>query len=160
DGPAFRSGSPSRQIDFRGGPRGRLEETSQGEPSMVSQSRRRRLCRFFHRSEGHIERLVTARPLGPSNSFVVEVLFADRFGHCRESFMRLTRFTLQCHMELMSKIRTICVYCGSGAGTNHRFIESAKAFGKVLAENGIRLVYGGGSVGMMGAVASSVLEHG
>jgi uncharacterized protein (TIGR00730 family) len=60
----------------------------------------------------------------------------------------------------MSKIKTVCVYCGSGPGTNPHFIESAKAFGKVLAQNGIRLVYGGGSLGIMGAVASSVLDHG
>jgi hypothetical protein len=60
----------------------------------------------------------------------------------------------------MNKIKTVCVYCGSGPGTNPHFIESAKAFGKVLAENGIRLVYGGGSLGIMGAVASSVLDHG
>ena len=63
-------------------------------------------------------------------------------------------------MAGMNKIRTICVYCGSGPGTNPRFIEAAKAFGKVLAENGIRLVYGGGSIGLMGAVATSVLDHG
>jgi uncharacterized protein (TIGR00730 family) len=63
-------------------------------------------------------------------------------------------------MNDMSKIKTVCVYCGSGAGTNPRFIESAKALGKALAESGIRLVYGGGSVGMMGAVASAVLDHG
>jgi uncharacterized protein (TIGR00730 family) len=63
-------------------------------------------------------------------------------------------------MTDMSMIKTVCVYCGSGAGTNPLFIESAKAFGKVLAENGIRLVYGGGSLGIMGAVASSVLDHG
>jgi len=60
----------------------------------------------------------------------------------------------------MSKIKTVCVYCGSGPGTNPRFIESAKALGKAFGENGIRLVYGGGSVGMMGAVASAVLDHG
>jgi uncharacterized protein (TIGR00730 family) len=60
----------------------------------------------------------------------------------------------------MSKIKTVCVYCGSGPGTNPQFIESAKAFGKALAESGIRLVYGGGSLGIMGAVASSVLDHG
>jgi uncharacterized protein (TIGR00730 family) len=59
----------------------------------------------------------------------------------------------------MSKIKTVCVYCGSGAGTNPRFVESAKALGKTLAENGIRLVYGGGSVGIMGAVAKAVLDH-
>jgi uncharacterized protein (TIGR00730 family) len=39
-------------------------------------------------------------------------------------------------------------------------MESAKALGKALADGGIRLVYGGGSVGMMGAVATSVLDHG
>jgi uncharacterized protein (TIGR00730 family) len=63
-------------------------------------------------------------------------------------------------MAVMSKIRTVCVYCGSGPGTNPRFIEAAIALGKALAENGIRLVYGGGSIGLMGAVANSVLDHG
>jgi uncharacterized protein (TIGR00730 family) len=60
----------------------------------------------------------------------------------------------------MNKIKTICVYCGSGPGTNPRFVEGAIALGKALAENGIRLVYGGGSIGLMGAVATSVLDHG
>jgi uncharacterized protein (TIGR00730 family) len=60
----------------------------------------------------------------------------------------------------MSNIRTVCVYCGSGPGTNPHFMEAAVAFGKALAENGIRLVYGGGSLGLMGAVATSVLDHG
>jgi uncharacterized protein (TIGR00730 family) len=62
--------------------------------------------------------------------------------------------------SMTNKIRTICVYCGSGPGANPHFIEAAKEFGKVLAENGIRLVYGGGSIGLMGAVATSVLDHG
>jgi uncharacterized protein (TIGR00730 family) len=60
----------------------------------------------------------------------------------------------------MTEIRTVCVYCGSGPGTNPSFIESATALGRIFAENGVRLVYGGGSVGMMGAVARAVLEHG
>jgi uncharacterized protein (TIGR00730 family) len=63
-------------------------------------------------------------------------------------------------MASMSKIKTICVYCGSGPGTNPRFVEAAIALGKALAENGIRLVYGGGSIGLMGAIATSVLDHG
>jgi hypothetical protein len=63
-------------------------------------------------------------------------------------------------MPKMSKIKTICVYCGSGPGSNPRFIEAAIALGKVLAENSIRLVYGGGSIGLMGALATSVLDHG
>jgi uncharacterized protein (TIGR00730 family) len=63
-------------------------------------------------------------------------------------------------MPAMNKIRTVCVYCGSGPGTNPRFLEAAIALGKILAENGIRLVYGGGSIGLMGAIATSVLDHG
>ena len=63
-------------------------------------------------------------------------------------------------MPNMTTIKTVCVYCGSGPGTNPRFVEAAIAFGKTLAEDGIRLVYGGGSVGLMGAVAQSVLDHG
>jgi hypothetical protein len=64
-------------------------------------------------------------------------------------------------MKIMTnKIRTVCVYCGSGPGTNPRFVETAIALGKAFAENDIRLVYGGGSVGLMGAVATSVLDHG
>jgi len=60
----------------------------------------------------------------------------------------------------MNDIKTVCVYCGSGPGTNPKFIESAIAFGQVLAENGIGLVYGGGSTGLMGAVAGSTLDNG
>jgi uncharacterized protein (TIGR00730 family) len=60
----------------------------------------------------------------------------------------------------MTHIKTICVYCGSGPGTNPHFIETAKALGKIFAENKIRLVYGGGSLGMMGAVATSALDNG
>ena len=60
----------------------------------------------------------------------------------------------------MSKINAICVYCGSSPGTEPAFLEAAQKFGAILAENGIRLIYGGGSVGLMGALAESVLEHG
>src|SRR3954465_4143382 len=60
----------------------------------------------------------------------------------------------------MNQIKTVCVYCGSGPGTNPRFVEAAIALGKVFAENDIRLVYGGGSIGLMGAVAKSTLDHG
>jgi uncharacterized protein (TIGR00730 family) len=60
----------------------------------------------------------------------------------------------------MSTIKSICVYCASGPGKNPAFMRAAKQFGRILAENGIRLVYGGGSVGLMGALAESVLAHG
>jgi len=60
----------------------------------------------------------------------------------------------------MNQIKTVCVYCGSGPGTDPRFVEAAVALGKIFAENDIRLVYGGGSIGLMGAVAKSTLDHG
>ena len=60
----------------------------------------------------------------------------------------------------MSTIKSICVYCASGPGNDPVFLEAAKKFGRILGENGIRLVYGGGSVGLMGALAESVLDHG
>jgi uncharacterized protein (TIGR00730 family) len=60
----------------------------------------------------------------------------------------------------MNDIRSVCVYCGSGPGANPRFVEAAKSFGRLLADNQINLVYGGGSIGLMGAVAKSVLDHG
>lgn len=60
----------------------------------------------------------------------------------------------------MKIIKNVCVYCGSGPGTNPGFVQAATAFGKALAENGIGLVYGGGSIGLMGAVATGVLDHG
>jgi uncharacterized protein (TIGR00730 family) len=63
-------------------------------------------------------------------------------------------------MMAMDQIKTVCVYCGSGPGSNPRFVEAAIALGKTFAENNIRLVYGGGSVGLMGAVAKSTLDHG
>jgi uncharacterized protein (TIGR00730 family) len=60
----------------------------------------------------------------------------------------------------MSKINALCVYCGSSPGTDPAFVETAQAFGKILAENNIRLIYGGGSSGLMGALAHAVVDHG
>jgi len=62
--------------------------------------------------------------------------------------------------EKMSKIRKICVYCGSGPGTDPAYVAAARAFGKILAENGIGLIYGGGTVGLMGEIANAVEDHG
>jgi len=60
----------------------------------------------------------------------------------------------------MSKINALCVYCGSSPGTDPAFVEAAHDLGKILADNGVRLVYGGGSMGLMGTLANAVLEHG
>ena len=60
----------------------------------------------------------------------------------------------------MSGLNSICVYCGSGPGTKPVFKEAARRFGQILAEQRVKLVYGGGSGGLMGALAESVLDHG
>ncbi|GAB3331835.1 TIGR00730 family Rossman fold protein [Marilutibacter aestuarii] len=58
------------------------------------------------------------------------------------------------------KPRTLCVYCGSNSGSRPAYTERAIALGTRLAADGIGLVYGGGNVGLMGAVADAVLEAG
>lgn len=57
-------------------------------------------------------------------------------------------------------IRSICVYCGSQPGRDPFYMEAGRALGKSIAEHGMRLVYGGGTRGIMGAVASGVLSNG
>lgn len=60
----------------------------------------------------------------------------------------------------MADLTAICVYCGSSPGQKPVYASSAQSLGKALADAGLRLVYGGGSVGLMGIVARSVLENG
>lgn len=57
-------------------------------------------------------------------------------------------------------IRSVCVYCGSQPGRNPLYIEAGRALGRSIAEHGLRLVYGGGTRGIMGAVASGVMSNG
>ncbi len=57
-------------------------------------------------------------------------------------------------------MKRIAVYCGSATPENPVYIEAARAVGKALAERGIGVVYGGGRLGLMGAVADSALEAG
>jgi hypothetical protein len=58
------------------------------------------------------------------------------------------------------ELRAVCVYCGSSPGHDPRYIEAATAFGTILGRNGVTLVYGGGSNGLMGAVARATLDAG
>jgi uncharacterized protein (TIGR00730 family) len=60
----------------------------------------------------------------------------------------------------MRSINSVCVYCGSAPGRNPQYAAVADALGHTLAQAGVRLVYGGGSVGLMGRIARSVLAHG
>jgi uncharacterized protein (TIGR00730 family) len=57
-------------------------------------------------------------------------------------------------------IKNICVYCGSGHGVKPIYAEAAKFFGRSMAEQGIGLVYGGASVGLMGDIARAALASG
>lgn len=60
----------------------------------------------------------------------------------------------------MKAIRSVCVYCGSSTGRTAIYADSGRALGRILAERGIRIVYGGGSNGIMGAVAEGALSAG
>ncbi len=60
----------------------------------------------------------------------------------------------------LMNIRALCVYCGSSPGSLPGYAEAARAVGGILAEREITLVYGGGSVGLMGAMADGALEAG
>jgi len=58
------------------------------------------------------------------------------------------------------QLSSVAVYCGSNSGIDPAFGQSAAALGRTMAERGIRLVYGGGRVGLMGVVADAVLAEG
>jgi hypothetical protein len=60
----------------------------------------------------------------------------------------------------MAQLTSICVYCGSNPGTDPAFAVAARTLGLAMAAAGVRLVYGGGSVGLMGIVAHTVLQAG
>lgn len=55
----------------------------------------------------------------------------------------------------MSTIRSICVYCGSSPGRGETYLDAGRSLGRSIAAHGLRLVYGGGTRGIMGAVADS-----
>ncbi|WP_375274798.1 LOG family protein [Methylorubrum thiocyanatum] len=60
----------------------------------------------------------------------------------------------------MAQLSSVCVYCGSGFGGDPAFADAARRLGTSLARAGVKLVYGGGNVGLMGTVASATLEAG
>jgi len=63
-------------------------------------------------------------------------------------------------LDSMAHLSSVCVYCGSGLGANPAHAEAARILGQSMAEAGVRLVYGGGSVGLMGTIARAVLDAG
>lgn len=60
----------------------------------------------------------------------------------------------------MKALQSVCVFCGSRPGTQPEYLEAARALGGELARRGLTLVYGGASVGLMGALADAVLAQG
>jgi uncharacterized protein (TIGR00730 family) len=60
----------------------------------------------------------------------------------------------------MTDVRRVCVFCGASSGVDPRYMAAARAVGEGLARKGIGLVYGGGRVGLMGAVAEAALAAG
>ena len=60
----------------------------------------------------------------------------------------------------MNAIRSICVYCGSSPGRDESYLEAGHALGRSIADSGLRLIYGGGTKGIMGAVSDAALKAG
>ncbi|NJP05977.1 MAG: hypothetical protein HC837_10315 [Chloroflexaceae bacterium] len=56
--------------------------------------------------------------------------------------------------------RSVCVYCGSRMGHNPMHQQTARDLGRAMAQRNWQLIYGGGTVGLMGVLARSVLEYG
>lgn len=60
----------------------------------------------------------------------------------------------------MNHLNSICVFCGSSDSVHADYLLAARQMGNILAKNGIRLIYGGGKTGLMGALANGVIEKG
>jgi len=63
-------------------------------------------------------------------------------------------------MTSMAKIKSLCVYCGSSDRGRPAHHDAARKLGRIMAKAGVRLVYGGGRIGMMGRIADAVMESG
>lgn len=60
----------------------------------------------------------------------------------------------------MNTIRSVCVYCGSSPGRGQKYVEAGQILGRSIAQAGLRLIYGGGTKGIMGAVADGAMRGG
>ena len=60
----------------------------------------------------------------------------------------------------MNTIRSVCVYCGSSPGRDEVYMKAGHALGRSIAQSGLRLIYGGGTKGIMGAVSDGALRAG
>lgn len=74
--------------------------------------------------------------------------------------MDQTDFQRNTKANAVSKISSVVVYCGSRIGMDTIHRQTAERLGRIMAEEGLRLVYGGGSIGLMGVLARTILDHG
>ncbi len=74
--------------------------------------------------------------------------------------MGLTAPTVPITNHPMNTIRSVCVYCGSSPGRDEAYVKAGHLLGRSLAKSGLRLIYGGGTKGIMGAVADGALKAG
>ena len=75
--------------------------------------------------------------------------------------MKIKKFTFPLsQFTLTMAIQSLAVFCGSKNGNNPLFTEHSAQLGKLMAENNVKLIYGGGSAGIMGAIADSVMKYG
>ncbi|MDF2999786.1 MAG: hypothetical protein K0R27_5423 [Xanthobacteraceae bacterium] len=79
---------------------------------------------------------------------------------CEEIECGLNPPVLRCNMLSMTKIKSVCVYCGAASGADAVYLQTAIELGRMLAAENIRLIYGGGGVGLMGATARACAEAG
>ncbi len=75
--------------------------------------------------------------------------------------MKIKNFTFLCREFIPNMpIQSLAVFCGSKSGKNPLYTQHANELGKLLAENNITLIYGGGNVGIMATLADTVMTHG
>lgn len=75
--------------------------------------------------------------------------------------MKIKKFTFLCREFIpIMPIQSLAVFCGSKSGKNPLFSQHAAQLGKLLAQNNVTLIYGGGNVGIMAAIADAVMANG
>lgn len=74
--------------------------------------------------------------------------------------LKLVRLGLYTNHQIILSMKNILIYCGSSYGNNEIYKQTAQKVGETLAKQNLRLVYGGGSAGLMGTIADAVLANG
>lgn len=86
-----------------------------------------------------------------------------KWRHCNAA-MRRAIAMMRCQstglMDMENLMRRVCVFCGSKVGNESQYRNAAESLGRLFVERGLSLVYGGGSVGLMGVIADAVLAGG